>query len=116
MQQEIEEIILLAEKIRDGLKQMNIYGHPIVEWGTGKMITEMVLDQFPKSRDDDDYGIEMFKQLYLKSNLPLPRSSAELFRRTRQKFQERGEYEASPETKEARMKKMQWIKENVKYL
>jgi hypothetical protein len=116
MQQEIGEIIRLAEKVRDGLKQMDVYGHPIVEWGTAKMITEMVLDQFPKSREDDDYGIEMFKQLYIKSNLPLPKSAAELFRRTRQKFQEKGEYEAPPEVKEARMKKAQWIRENVKYL
>jgi hypothetical protein len=115
-QDDLNEIIRLTSKIKENLPQQDLFGNQIVEWGTAKMITEMVLDQFPKARDNDDYGIEMFRQLYTKAGLPIPRSSAELFRRTRQKFQEKGEYEASPEVKEARMKKAEWMKQNVKYI
>ena len=115
-QDDLNEIIRLASKVKENLPQQNLFGNQIVEWGTAKMITEMVLDQFPKARDDDDYGILMFRQLFVRAGLPIPRSSAELFRRTRQKFQEKGEYEASPEVKEARMKKAEWMKQNVKYI
>lgn len=117
-QEDLTRIMEIAIKIKNDLatEQTDLFGNPIVKWGTAKMMTEMVLDQFPKSRENDDYGIEVFKQLYKANNIPLPRSAAELFRRSRQKFQEKGEYEASPEVKEARGKAAEWVRSNAKYL
>lgn len=115
--EELTQINRIASRVRVDFKgQLKLGGEPVVDFGVAKFIVQMVLDHFPKTRDSDLELIDFCKAVYAKAEITTNSNYYETWRRTRQKLQEQGFYEASPEVQEARKKKQEWMKENVKYL
>ena len=114
MQDDLNEIVFLATKLKDKLSegQTTLEGKLVIEQGIAVKIVEQVLDRFERARDSDLVLFKYCEGFYKRLGLPLGSNPYETWRRTRQKFQARGWYQASEEVQKARKEKEKFMKIN----
>ena len=108
---DLNQIILIASKVKEKARQYTLEGNLTIEIGAMKEVVSMVLDHSEEARNDDNILFRDCKAYCDSLKIPYTSKTQETWRRCRQYFQSKGWWEASVEVKQARAAKaVEWQK------